>query len=272
MNSVQLADRVCPGLVHPQIRYKTLLRNLLRPEVRWLDLGCGHEVIRPWALHRGEEESAFTGAPAMSVGVDRDMAALQSNVCTPHRVAADIQSLPFADDSFEVVTANMVLEHSENPAALMSEVWRVLRPKGVFVFHTPNKYYPMSVLAALLPDAVKSRLVALVSRRQEKDVYPTLFRVNTRSAISAYSVSAGFRIKYWEILETLTFNANRAIFLCYLTLAWLLRHKSLGRFRADYLVMLCKPDVECACKKLERSASSNGTRVRPGSPTAHVAP
>ena len=252
MNAVSLANSVCPGLVHPQVRYKELLYNLLQPETRWLDLGCGHEVIRPWALRPGEEESAITHAPALSVGIDRDVSALRSNVCTPYRVAADLQSLPFADGSFEVVTANMVLEHSENPAALMSEVWRVLRPKGIFVFHTPNKYYPMSVLAGILPDRVKSRLVALVSRRQEKDVYPTFFRINTNSAISSYSATAGFRVKYSELLESLTFNAHRAIFLCYLALAWLLRRKSLRKFKADYLVMLCKPDLACACKRLER--------------------
>jgi ubiquinone/menaquinone biosynthesis C-methylase UbiE len=250
MNTVRLAETVCPGIVHPQVRYKELLGHLLRPGVRWLDLGCGHEVIRPWALRPGEVESTFAEGPALSVGVDRDVAALHSNICTPLRVAADIQSLPFADGSFEVVTANMVLEHSENPAALMAEVWRVLRPKGIFVFHTPNKYYPMSLFAAALPDKVKSRIVALVSHRQEDDVYPTFYRINTQSAISHYADTAGFRIKYSELMESLSFNRHRVIFLAYLALAWLLRRKTLGRLKPDFQVMLCKPDVECACKRL----------------------
>jgi len=254
MNAAKLAEAVCPGIVHPQVRYKDLLRHLLQSGARWLDLGCGHEVVRPWALRPGEQQVLYTQSPALSVGVDRDVDALRRNRCTPHRVAADLQSLPFADGSFDVITANMVLEHSEDPAALMAEAWRVLRVKGVFVFHTPNKYYPMSVLAAALPDGVKARLVALVSHRHENDVYPTFFRVNTRAAIARYARQAGFRIKYSELMESLTFNPHRAIFVSYLALAWLLRRKTLRYLRPDFQVMLCKPDVECACKRLETRA------------------
>ena len=253
MDSARLAEDFCPGMVHPQVRYKALLGNVLQPGVRWLDLGCGHEVVRPWALRPGEEQAEFTDAPSFSVGVDRDLKALHKNVCTPLRVAADIQCLPFADASFDVVTANMVLEHSERPASLMSEVWRVLRPKGVFVFLTPNKYYPMSLLAAALPDSAKSRLVARVSKRQEHDVYPTFYRINTQSAISRHATRAGFRMKLAELMESLTFNRHRIIFLAYLALTWLLRRRPLKGLRPDFQVMLCKTDAECACQRLERS-------------------
>jgi ubiquinone/menaquinone biosynthesis C-methylase UbiE len=260
MEAPELASAVCPGIVHAQVRYKDLLRQLLQPGVRWLDLGCGHETIRSWALLPGEDELSFTHAPALSVGIDRDGDALRSNRCVPHRVAGDIQALPFADNSFEVVTANMVLEHAENPGALLAEVWRVLRPKGVFVFHTPNKYYPASVLASLIPREIKSRVVALVTRRKEGDVYPTFYRANTPSAISRGSEAVGFRIKHSEMLETLTFTPHRALFVLYLALARLLRWKAFRGLQADFLVMLCKPDVACACRRLERSAGVSAPR------------
>jgi SAM-dependent methyltransferase len=135
---------------------------------------------------------------------------------------------------------------------LLSEVWRILRPKGVFLFHTPNRDYPQSVLARWVPEQIKSRLVALITSRSERDVYPTFYRINTGSAISDLSGAAGFRIRYSETIETLTYSPHRALFLMNLTLAWLLRRKMLGRFQADFLVMLCKPDVDCACRRLER--------------------
>jgi SAM-dependent methyltransferase len=254
MKARQLASAVCPGIIHAQVRYKDLLRQLLQPETHWLDLGCGHEVIRPWALLPGEEELSFTRVPALSVGVDRDVRALRGNRCIPHRVAGDILALPFAENSFELVTANMVLEHAEKPAAVLSEVWRVLRPEGTFVFHTPNRYHPGSVIASLLPDKIKSRLVTLISDRREKDVYPTFYRINTQSAIRHYSEAAGFRIQSLDMVETLGFNRHRVIFLSCLALARLLRWKALGRFRPDILVMLRKPAVECACKRLPRCA------------------
>jgi len=247
MDDVQLANAVCPGLVHPQIRYKNLLRQLLQPGIRWLDLGCGHQLIRSWALDPGEDECSFAQAPVISVGIDRDGPALRGNRCMPHRIAGDIHALPFADRSFEVITANMVLEHAENPGVLLSEVWRVLRPAGVFVLCTPNKYYPVSLLASLLPEGIKSHLVACVTLRRESDVYPTFYRVNTRSAIARHSEAAGFRIQYLETVETLTFSSHRALFLAHLALSWLLRRKGLERLRPDLLAILCKPGSQCPC-------------------------
>jgi ubiquinone/menaquinone biosynthesis C-methylase UbiE len=252
MDARKLANAVCPGIVHSQVRYKDLLGRLLQPGVRWLDLGCGRQVIRPWALLPEENEISFTHSAALSVGVDSDGPALRMNRCIPHLVAGNICALPFADCSFDVVTANMVLEHTDNPTALLAEVWRILRPKGVFLFHTPNRSYPPSVLARLLPARIKSRLVALVTNRSEEDVYPTFYRINTGSAISDLSEAVGFRIKYSEALETISYNRHRVLFAMNLTLAWLLRRKMLARFQADFLVMLCKPDSECTRCQLER--------------------
>jgi SAM-dependent methyltransferase len=181
----------------------------------------------------------------VSVG---DVPALRVNHCIPHRVV----DLPFADCSFDVVTANMVLEHAGNPAALLSEVWRILRPRGVFLFHTPNRYSPQSVLASLLPERIKSRLTKLATNRSERDVYPTFYRINTESVTSDQSEAAGFRMKDVEVLETPTYPRHRRARFANLTVAWLLRRKMLGRLPADSLVMLCKPDVECACCRLER--------------------
>jgi SAM-dependent methyltransferase len=50
----------------------------------------------------------------------------------------DGQSIPFPDDSFDVVVTFQVVEHIENTATYLSEIARVLRPNGVALFTTPN--------------------------------------------------------------------------------------------------------------------------------------
>lgn len=45
--------------------------------------------------------------------------------------------LPVADEAFDLVHADQVLEHVENLVGLVYEVHRVLRPRGLFVAHTP---------------------------------------------------------------------------------------------------------------------------------------
>jgi len=52
-----------------------------------------------------------------------------------HRFVGDCCSLPFADSSFDLLTANMVVEHVAHPRALLSEVRRILKPNGIFLFH-----------------------------------------------------------------------------------------------------------------------------------------
>ncbi|CAN5713594.1 hypothetical protein BH10BDE1_BH10BDE1_03500 [soil metagenome] len=52
---------------------------------------------------------------------------------------ADAAKLPFGDASFDVVTALDFLEHVENPAEIIKEFSRVLKPGGLFIFHTFNR-------------------------------------------------------------------------------------------------------------------------------------
>ena len=54
-------------------------------------------------------------------------------------VRADILKLPFEDDSFDVVFCNHVLEHVEDDARAMSELYRVMKPGGFGIFQVPQE-------------------------------------------------------------------------------------------------------------------------------------
>ena len=49
------------------------------------------------------------------------------------------KKLPYTDNSFDIITANHVLEHLPDPDFTISEINRVLRPNGLVFFETPNK-------------------------------------------------------------------------------------------------------------------------------------
>jgi SAM-dependent methyltransferase len=50
---------------------------------------------------------------------------------------ADAHTIPMADESIDAVVIQAVLEHVLQPAAVVAEIWRVLRPGGVVYAETP---------------------------------------------------------------------------------------------------------------------------------------
>ena len=58
-------------------------------------------------------------------------------------VCAEVPPLPFGDGEFDCVISFQVIEHIRDDRRFVSEVWRVLRPGGIFVVTTPNA--PMSL-------------------------------------------------------------------------------------------------------------------------------
>ncbi len=53
-------------------------------------------------------------------------------------VKADICDLPFADDSFDIILCNHVLEHIPDDRKAMKELYRVMKPGGWGIFQVPQ--------------------------------------------------------------------------------------------------------------------------------------
>lgn len=101
----------------------------LEPGQRVLDLGCG-----PGAITVGLAERV--GSAGEVVGVDRDAGWFETarGLATSHPHVrfeqADAAELPFDDDSFDVAFLHALLQHVDDPDAVVAEVRRVLRPGG----------------------------------------------------------------------------------------------------------------------------------------------
>lgn len=95
---------------------------------RVLDVGCGTGGVL-----------STIGARAVAVGVDRSRAALR--YCRRRGIrqlaCADGDRLPFAPDTFDVVTMLDVLEHFEDEAGLLANVRALLRPGGSVLVSVP---------------------------------------------------------------------------------------------------------------------------------------
>lgn len=104
---------------------------------RWLDCGCADggytEALVQWGASH---------ATGVDVDPDRIAKARQRhNNAIEFRRIFD-HRLPFDDSVFDGVLLNEVLEHVDDETASLSEIRRVLRPDGVLVVISPNRWFP----------------------------------------------------------------------------------------------------------------------------------
>jgi len=93
-----------------------------------LDAGCGKMPYRQYIL----DNSAVTSY----TGLDIDSALKYDDEVRPD-VTWDGVRMPFDQNKFDCVLATEVLEHCPDPMLYLCEVYRVLKPEGVFFFTVP---------------------------------------------------------------------------------------------------------------------------------------
>lgn len=107
------------------------------------------------------------------------------------------RDLPFPTESFDVVTMFDVLEHISGIEEFLStEVWRVLKKGGTFLFQTPNKYtnIPWEILIHRSFSKYKSYHVSLQSYWSLNEILQTAgfheIRISKRNILSPYYLDA----------------------------------------------------------------------------------
>jgi ubiquinone/menaquinone biosynthesis C-methylase UbiE len=230
-----------PGLRNSQDRYREVLTSYVEPETVWLDMGCGHQLFPEW-LRDGEQAQASLMAKCRRIfGIDYDLYSLRNHRGIADRVRGDIQRLPFKDQSFDLVTANVVVEHVEDPKALLVEVLRVLKPGGFFLFHTPNLLSYGTLSTYLIPPALKAKAAYVLQGRKEEDVFPTHYRLNTSKAVKAMAQETGFTVFALMFLESSAQTVMLGpVVIIELLLIRMLRLNHLQGFRTNLVVALQK--------------------------------
>lgn len=132
--------------------HRDLRRQLAGCKGRLLDVGCGNSPFR----HLLDPQT--TTYQGLDVAV-----AAEFGYTNPDVLYYDGSAMPFPDASFDTVLCTEVLEHVPDPAVLINEILRVLKPGGHLVltipwsarFHyQPHDYhrYTPSMLTRLFAD------------------------------------------------------------------------------------------------------------------------
>ena len=232
---------IAPGVKYSQATYEEFLTRHVAPGAEWIDIGCGHSLLPDW---RSEAEQQLVSRSKVLVGMDYDLPSLQAHPTIRWKVRGDVSRLPFRAGSFDLVTANMVVEHLDRPADQFAEISRILKPNGLFLFHTPNaRGYGVRV-SRLLPDRVKGKLAYLLQGREEHDVFKTHYKANTEQQVAALADANGFHVSSVHLFVS---DAILALVppLALFELVWLriLMTAPFRPFRTNLIAVLQKRDA-----------------------------
>lgn len=162
-------------------RALTALRGV--PDGRVLEVGCGGGAFaRAIKRHRPELEI---------VGCDLSQEVLAVAKKKGRGVKyqqADVYQLPFKDKSFQAVVSFDVWEHLEKPEEAFKEVFRVLKPGGIFHFFVPTEGNPLH-LFQILPQKIY----------QTKQIYGGHIQAYTQDGLFKLLSQAGFKIKNYRL-------------------------------------------------------------------------
>lgn len=116
---------------------------------RILELGCGDGSM--WKTH-----AIPTGASLLLTDFSEGMLdSAKANVPADKRITfgrVDIQNIPYPDDTFDIVIANMMLYHVPDLHKGLAEVKRVLKPGGQFCCATYGEHGITEYVQDLLAD------------------------------------------------------------------------------------------------------------------------
>lgn len=161
-------------------RFQKVIRHIPR-ESRVLDLGCGF---------RGSFLREIFPKISSGVGLDISVSNNSDNEKIIIQVHDLNEPLLFSNDEFDIVTSLANLEHLENPARVLREIQRVLKPGGRLLLTTPS--------TCAKPVLEFLSLIGLVSRQEIKD-HKNYFNKKILTDLAKKAGFSSARHKYFQL-------------------------------------------------------------------------
>lgn len=151
-----------------------------------LDLGAGRAA---WY----EDDSCKTrrdirlikGKVKQLIAADVDDAVLE-NRSSDKQLVIKNGKLDIDPNSIDLIVADYVLEHIENPKEFCKQINICLKSGGWFCARTPHKYSYVALFSSLLNNSLHSNFLLYIQPdRKEMDVFPTRYRLNRLKDINS---------------------------------------------------------------------------------------
>jgi SAM-dependent methyltransferase len=175
------------------IEFYSRLNSMIKSYSVVVDFGCGRGSHTEDPVEFRRDLRRLKGKVAKVIGLDVDAAARSNPTIDEFRSMTPGQQWPIQSESIDLVISDCVLEHLPDPGYLFREANRVLVHGGFLCIVTTNLLSYVGLAAKLIPNRLHSAVLSRTQlSREEKDVFPTLYKCNTVFALRREMQRHGF--------------------------------------------------------------------------------
>ena len=198
------------GYVSVQAWYQAVLNQMVHDGCMWLDVGGGKSIFP----NNPKLSRALADRCGRLVAVDPSDNVHQNPFA--HEVFQGFIEDFSSETQFDLATMRMVAEHIEDPPRALRALAKLVRPGGHVLVFTPNKWSLSCIAASVIPNRWHGPFARLLSPgRLDEDIFPTVYRMNTRRTLKALFRNAGFEEDLFAYLDD-----------CVLLARWRLLHRA----------------------------------------------
>ena len=205
---------------------------------------CGTEILE---IGAGPSNctSRFLATLGRVHGIDPDPD-VRTNESLASATVLTGEGYPFPDATFDACVSDYCVEHIRDPVAHLANVVRVLKPGGVYVLRTPNRWHYVTLFSIMTPHWVHDLLANRLRGIGEggHDPYPTVYAMNTKHELTRLAAVAGLVIEDLRMIEKEPSYgmASRVLFLSLMVYERAVNATNKAAFlRSNILAVLRKP-------------------------------
>jgi SAM-dependent methyltransferase len=172
--------------------FREILKKKMMPNFTCLDYGAGRGNVA---------QMNFKGAVKIIAGIDPDKEVFENPYLDEAKLL-DINTnlIPYGNNTFDMIFSNCVMEHVQQPGDVFKEISRVLKPGGLFLFKTPNKWHYMPLIAQMTPTWFHKYYNRLRGRKSI-DTFPTTYKCNSKLLVKKHVKDSGLEVKSILLIE-----------------------------------------------------------------------
>jgi SAM-dependent methyltransferase len=210
--------RLAFGYFSPDDHYEATVASLVKDGCAWADVGCGRFIFPS----NPDLARQLAARCSLVFGIDPDPN-VRENPFVTERFEGMVEDCATLH-RFDLITLRMVAEHITDPERSVRKLAELTKPGGMVVVYTPNKWSPIPVLTALVPNPMHHSIKRFLWDTEVRDVFPTAFKLNTRKALADHFGKCGMQEQYFTYLDDCrTFDGYRVFNFMELSAQRLLR-------------------------------------------------